>query len=58
MNIVVVIQNIMKLMDLLTLVYKILFLNLFKQRNSKIFWRLYVTLRTNGFLDFVHRAEI
>jgi hypothetical protein len=26
--------------------------------NSKRFWRWYVTLRTNWFLDFVHRPEI
>jgi hypothetical protein len=26
--------------------------------NSKRFWRWYVILRTNWFLDFVHRPEI
>jgi hypothetical protein len=26
--------------------------------NSIMFWRRHVTLRTNGFVDFVHRPEI
>ena len=41
-----------------TKAYRALHINSICNANSKRFWRRYVTLRTNWFVDFVYRLEI